>query len=108
MKTDGTATYGLDVRVDGMVYATFKACPVFGGELRSVDTVPAESMPGVQQVFTMNDAVVVVADTFWHAQKAADALEPQWDSGENVDGNPDAWQKRYNWSAIVIAFLNRT
>jgi isoquinoline 1-oxidoreductase beta subunit len=89
-KTDGSATFGIDVRVPGMRYATIAACPVWGGTLASVDPAPAKAVKGVEQVLEFDDAVVVVADTFWHAKKGLDALSPEWDAGENGDASSDA------------------
>ena len=82
-KVDGSAVFGIDVRVPGMVYATIAACPVWGGTLASVDPAPARRMKGVRDVLRFDDAVVVVADTFWHAKQGLDALAPEWDTGEH-------------------------
>ncbi|MEE4360189.1 MAG: xanthine dehydrogenase family protein molybdopterin-binding subunit [Pseudomonadales bacterium] len=91
LKVDGSAVYGIDVRVPGMVYATVSACPVWGGTLKSVDPAPAKTVKGVLDVLQFEDAVVVVADSFWHAKKGLDALAPVWDTGENGDASTAAW-----------------
>src|SRR5205823_10848477 len=61
-KVDGTAQFGIDVRLPGMRFAAVAACPVFGGKLASVDDTKAKAVPGVQQVVRLDDAVAVVAD----------------------------------------------
>ena len=94
-KVDGSATFGIDVRVPGMVYATVSACPVWGGTLKSVDPAPATAVKGVQEVLEFEDAVVVVADTFWHAKKGLDALSPEWDVGEHGDESTEAWMAEF-------------
>ena len=94
-KVDGSAVFGIDVRVPGMVYATVRACPVWGGTLASVDPAPALAVRGVTQVIEQEDAVVVVADSFWHAKKGAAALDPRWDLGENADASSNAWLEQY-------------
>lgn len=78
-KTDGSAKYGIDTQLPGMLVATVAACPVFGGRLVSVDSAPALKMPGVRRVVPMHDAVAVVADGYWRALQALRALAPVWD-----------------------------
>jgi isoquinoline 1-oxidoreductase beta subunit len=82
-KVDGSAIYGIDFRLPGMLYAAVEIAPVFGGKLLSVDTTPAEAMPGVKQVVKMDDAVAVVADTYWRARMAIAKLTPRFDDGGN-------------------------
>ena len=80
-KSTATANYGIDMQVEGMVVATIAATPVPGGTLRSVDPEPALSVNGVEEVVTLDDAVVVTATNYWSAKKGLDALDPQWDLG---------------------------
>lgn len=80
-KVDGSAGFGVDVKVPGMVIATIEACPVFGGTLKSVDETPALNVKGVLKVVTMPDAVAVVADGYWPAMKGLKALSPEWNMG---------------------------
>lgn len=89
-KVDGSATFGIDVRVPGMLYATVAACPVWGGTLAAVDPAPAKAVRGVVDVLTFDDYIAVVADTFWHAKKGLDALDAQWALGENSGASTDA------------------
>jgi isoquinoline 1-oxidoreductase beta subunit len=78
-KTDGSAVYGIDVKVPGMLYAAIRQCPHFGGKLVAVDSRPALAKRGVKKVVRLTDAVAVVADSYWRAQQALDALQPEWD-----------------------------
>ena len=64
-----------------MVYASLEQCPVIGGTVKSFDAAKAKAMPGVLDVVQIPDGVAVVADTYWHAKKAREALVVQWDEG---------------------------
>ena len=84
-KTNGKLIYGIDVKLPGMLNAAIKACPVFGGKLKSYDEAKVMGMKGVKKVVRVDDnAVAVVADTWWHAKSALDALPIVWDEGENA------------------------
>ena len=84
-KTTGKMTYGIDIKLPGMLNAAIKDCPVFGGKLKSFDEAKVTGMKGVKKVVQVNDhAVAVVADTWWHAKSALDALPIVWDEGENA------------------------
>ena len=78
-KSDGSAIYGTDVRLPGMLYAALAQCPVFGGSLVSVDTSAALKRRGVKKVVTRPDFVAVVADNWWRAQQALKSLKVVWD-----------------------------
>lgn len=81
-KVDGSAIFGIDVRVPDMVYATVKHCPVLGGRVRSMRFNAIRHMPGVLKAVRMDHAVGVVAETFWQAAQAAEKLPIFWDTGE--------------------------
>jgi isoquinoline 1-oxidoreductase subunit beta len=84
-KLVGKTTYGIDVRLPGMLYAAISACPVFGGTLKSYDEAKARGMPGVKHVVRVgDDAVAVVADSWWRAKTALEALPVAWDEGKNA------------------------
>ncbi|HZF78732.1 MAG TPA: molybdopterin cofactor-binding domain-containing protein, partial [Rubrivivax sp.] len=84
-KTNGKQIYGADLKLPGMLNAAISACPVFGGKLKSHDAAKVASMPGVKKVVPVGDnAVAVVADTWWHAKKALDALPIEWDFGPHA------------------------
>jgi isoquinoline 1-oxidoreductase subunit beta len=80
-KVDGTAVYGIDVKVPDMKVATVAASPVFGGKLASVDEAAALAVPGVRQIVKIDNAVAVVADHYWAARKGLEAAQPKFDDG---------------------------
>ncbi|MGX7705949.1 molybdopterin cofactor-binding domain-containing protein [Methylobacterium sp. Gmos1] len=84
-KTDGSQVYGIDLKLPGMLNAAIRDCPVVGGTVKSVDASAVEKMPGVRKVVRVGDsAVAVVADTFWRAKTAVEALPVVWDEGPNA------------------------
>ena len=83
-KVDGTAQFGIDVRLPGMKFAAVAASPVFGGKLASVDDAKAKVLPGVLQVVRLDDAVAVVAEGTWAAKQGLAALDIRWDDGPNA------------------------
>jgi isoquinoline 1-oxidoreductase subunit beta len=84
-KLTGKQVYGADLKLPGMLNASIKDCPVFGGKLKSFDAAKIEGMKGVKKVVKVGEsAVAVVADTWWHAKTALDALPIVWDEGENA------------------------
>ena len=83
-KVDGTAIFGIDIRVPDMKVAAVSACPVFGGKLRGVDDRAARAMPGVRDVIRTEDAVAVIGDHYWAAKQGLDALRIDWDAGPNA------------------------
>lgn len=87
-KLNGQKIYAIDLKMPGMLHATVKDCPVFGGKLASFDDSKVKGMPGVKSVMKVNDTTVaVVADTWWRAKKAMDALPIVWDEGPNAKVN---------------------
>ena len=95
-KVDGTAQFGIDVRVPGMLYAVIARCPVYGGKVKSFDATKAKAVPGVQQVVEIPPVVpdchtfggvAVVADSSWAAMKGRDALQVEWDNGPTASEN---------------------
>jgi len=85
-KLTGKQVFGADLQLPGMLNATIKACPVFGGKLDRYDAEAVSSMPGVRAVMPVeDDAVAVVAETWWQAKKALDALPVTWNLGPNAD-----------------------
>jgi isoquinoline 1-oxidoreductase beta subunit len=83
-KVDGSAEFGLDVKLPGMLCAVLAQSPVLGGKLKALDSSAAEKMPGVRKVLVTSSGVVVVADHFWQALKARQALNMTWDPGANA------------------------
>ncbi|MBK9132874.1 MAG: xanthine dehydrogenase family protein molybdopterin-binding subunit [Betaproteobacteria bacterium] len=84
-KTNGSLVYGADLVLPGMLSAAIKDCPVFGGKVKGFDAAKVSAMPGVKKVVAVGDsAVAVVADTWWRAKKALDALPIDYDLGPNA------------------------
>ncbi|MFL6802738.1 MAG: molybdopterin cofactor-binding domain-containing protein [Xanthobacteraceae bacterium] len=84
-KLDGSKLYAIDVKLPGMLCAAIKDCPVYGGKLKSYDEAKIAGRPGVRRVVKVNDTTVaVVADTWWRAKSALDALPIEWDEGANA------------------------
>ncbi|MCZ8255643.1 MAG: molybdopterin-dependent oxidoreductase, partial [Polaromonas sp.] len=95
-KVTGKQVYGADLKLPGMLNAAIKDCPVFGGKVKSFNAAAIEKRPGVKKVVAVGDsAVAVVADTWWRAKTALDALPIEWDNGPNAA----------NSSATVAAML---
>ena len=96
-KTTGKKVYGMDFKLPGMLNAAIKDCPVFGGKVKSFDAAKVKDMPGVKHVLPVGDsAVAVVADTWWRAKTALDALPITWDEGEHAKVSSEsiaAWLK---------------
>ena len=100
-KVDGSAQFGLDVQLPGMLYAVIALSPTLGGKARSVDPSAALALPGVRRVLPTASGVVVVAEHFWQARKARDALQIDWDPGPNAGLDNAAI-----WSLLNKAALN--
>lgn len=91
VKVNGTARFGIDTRVPGMLYASIERSPAFGGSVSRVDDSRARTMPGVKRVVQLaavrsarsENAVAVVADSYWHALAARRALTVEWNDGPN-------------------------
>jgi isoquinoline 1-oxidoreductase subunit beta len=80
-KVDGSARYGIDVRLPGMLYAAIRQCPTFGGRVRSIDDSGAREIPGYHSTVKLPDAVIVVANSYWRARKALDRVRVEYDLG---------------------------
>ncbi|MGE0626919.1 MAG: molybdopterin cofactor-binding domain-containing protein [Hyphomicrobiaceae bacterium] len=94
-KVNGALKFAIDVRLPGMLYATIAQCPVFGGRLKSYDPRRIRARPGVRHVVRLDPATVcVIADSFWQAKTALDALPVAWDEGRNANVNSDAIASR--------------
>ena len=83
-KTTGAQIYGMDLKLPGMLNAAIKDCPVFGGKVKSFNAAAIAGRPGVKKVVKVSDsAVAVIADTWWRAKTALDALPIEWDLGDH-------------------------
>ena len=87
-RVDGSAIYGLDVRVPGMLHAVIARCSTFGGSVKSVDDSAAKAIAGVRFVVPVDSGssrgIAVIADSTWAALKGRDALQIEWDAGPNA------------------------
>lgn len=84
-KLNGRQVYSIDMKLPGMLNAALKVCPVFGGKIKSFDVTQIEKMPGFRKAVRLGDTgVAVIADTWWRAKTALDALPIEWDEGPNA------------------------
>jgi isoquinoline 1-oxidoreductase subunit beta len=97
-KVKGTAQFGIDTRVPGMLYAAVAMPPMIGGKVASYDDSRAKGMPGVKAVVQYSRGVAVVADSYWQAKKAKDLLLITWDAGPNGDND-----QRKIWDGLKAA-----
>src|SRR5580698_10312139 len=95
-KLVGKMIFGIDTRQPNMLYAAIRACPIFGGKVQSIDEAGMPDMPGVKKIVKVGDnAVAIVADSWWRAKRALESLQVTWDNGENAKVS----------SASIAAFL---
>jgi isoquinoline 1-oxidoreductase beta subunit len=105
----GKPLFGIDVTVPGMLYAVFEKCPVFGGKVASANVDRIKSMPGVRHAFVvegsaatdgfmgntaLDGGVAIVADTWWHARKARERLQVNWNEGSTVEQSSAGFARR--------------
>lgn len=83
-KVDGSAVYGIDVKLPGMLHAALRQSPTLGGSVAGLDATAAEAMPGVRRVMTVTNGVAVIADHYWQAKQALDAVKITWTPGPNA------------------------
>ncbi len=95
-KVDGSAVFGIDVTVPGMLVAAVRTAPTILGEVRHYDEAAARRSPGVRGVVSIQRGVAVVADTYWHARKGLDALQLEFDAGRTADIDSELVEARYN------------
>lgn len=88
-KINGTAIYGMDIRFPDLLTAVVAHAPVFGGKVKSFDSRVAIAVEGVRQIEQIPTGVAVIADNFWAAKKGRDALQIEWENGDNgsIDSN---------------------
>lgn len=86
-KVDGSAVYGIDVKLPNMLYAALAQPPALGGAVKTFNDEKARAMPGVVATVLTSSGVAVVADSWWRAKKARDALTIDWDAGPNAGLN---------------------
>jgi isoquinoline 1-oxidoreductase subunit beta len=104
-KVNGSAMFGMDVRIPGMVYAAVKMCPTLGGSIATIDSKAAEALTGVQGVYPIaahaggTAGVAVVGKTYWHAKEALQALKIVWTDGPLRDFESNAWLDKLSLTA---------
>jgi isoquinoline 1-oxidoreductase subunit beta len=94
-KVNGTATFGIDVRLPDMLYASVMTCPVFDGKLKSYNFDAIKSMPGVKAAVEVPNGVAVVADSFWRAKTALEVMPIEWDLGAHANTSSAEFQKMF-------------
>src|SRR6266403_3396238 len=103
-KTDGTAKFGIDSRVDGMQFAVVARCPVFGGKVKSFDAAKAKAVTGVREVFAIEPVgqgaftaggVAIVADNSWAAMQGRKALQVEWEPGPHANESSDTLRQQF-------------
>jgi isoquinoline 1-oxidoreductase subunit beta len=95
LKVDGSATFGIDVRLPDMLYASVMTCPVFGGKLRRYDFDAIKSMPGVRIAVEVPHGVAVVADSYWRAKTALEVMPIEWDFGAHANASSEAFRQTF-------------
>ena len=99
----GQPLFGIDVKIEGMLHASYLKCPVFGGKVTSANLDLVKTLPGVRQAFVVEGTtnleglmpgVAIVADTYWAAQSARKKLEVIWDEGPTASQSSEGFAKR--------------
>lgn len=106
-KINGTATFGIDVTVPGMLTVLIVRPPVFGGKVKSFDAGRALAVPGVRQVVAIDAGVAVVAEGFWPARKGCEALTVIWAEGEGASLSTPGMQAEYAGLAATPGLIAR-
>src|SRR5207247_11240309 len=99
---NGSAGFGIDVKVPGMLHAVVARCPTFGGKLAKFDATKAKAIPGVREIVAIEampphtaGGVAVVADSTWSALKGRDALQIEWDNGPNAKESSETMRAQF-------------
>jgi isoquinoline 1-oxidoreductase beta subunit len=95
LKVNGTAIYGIDVRLPDMLYASVMTCPVFDGTLRRYDFDAIKRMPGVHSAVEVPNGIAVVADSFWRAKTALEVMPVEWDLGPHAHATSETFRKTF-------------
>ncbi len=98
-KLNGAAVFGIDVKLPGMLTAVIARPPIFGAKMKSFDDSRAHSMPGVKKIVAIPAGVAVIADTFWQAKTARDALKVEWDEGSMHNFSTDEMMQHFREQA---------
>lgn len=104
LKTNGTAKFGLDLKVPGMLYASVERSPVFIGKVKSYDDSKTRAIPGVKRVIktkmpvfsNQTEGVAVIADSYWAALQGRKVLKVEWDDASYREVNNDSIFKKFS------------
>ncbi|MEK6572423.1 MAG: molybdopterin cofactor-binding domain-containing protein, partial [Bacteroidota bacterium] len=107
-KVNGSATFGLDVKVPDMLYATIARSPVFGGKVARLDAAKANNVAGVRHVVQIDEGVAVVANSTWSAIQGREALSITWDEGQYAHQSSDTIWKMFEESAKQPGTVERS
>lgn len=107
-KVNGTAIYGIDVRVPGMLFATIARCPIFGGKVKSYDATKAKQVSGVKEVVQIDEGIAVVATNTWAAIQGRKALNITWDEGQYANQSSAAIWKLFEETAANPGTVEKT
>ncbi|WP_416898465.1 MAG: molybdopterin cofactor-binding domain-containing protein [Minwuia sp.] len=88
-KVDGSAVFGADVKLPGMLYATLRHTPVVGATVKRFNPADVARMPGVHKATAVPGGIAVIADSYWRAKKAVDSLAIDWEMAEAWQGSSD-------------------
>jgi isoquinoline 1-oxidoreductase beta subunit len=95
LKVNGSAIYGIDVRLPDMLYASVMTCPVFGGTLKRYDFEAIKNLPGVRTTVEVPHGIAVVADSFWRAKTALEVMPLEWDFGPHANASSEGFRKTF-------------
>ncbi|MFQ5865017.1 MAG: molybdopterin cofactor-binding domain-containing protein [bacterium] len=105
-KTNGSAVFGIDMEVPGMLVAMVEHCPVFGGKVKSFDATKALAIKGVRHAIEIESGIAVVADSTWAAMQGREALNITWDEGENArldsEGIGKMFEEKSKQNGVVV------
>ena len=106
-KTTGAQIYSMDLKLAGLLNAAVKDSPVFGGKVKSFNAAAIANRPGVKKVIQVSPTMVaVIADTWWHAKTALDALPIEWDNGKAADGSDNAKASSADFAKVMRTALD--
>ena len=106
-KTTGAQIYSMDLKLAGLLNAAVKDSPVFGGKVKSFNAALIANRPGVKKVIQVSPTMVaVIADTWWHAKTALDALPIEWDNGKAADGSDNAKASSADFAKVMRTALD--
>src|ERR671923_659339 len=95
LKVNGTAAFGIDVRLPDMLYASVVTCPVFGGTLKRYEFDAIKNLPGIRAAVEIPHGIAVVADSFWRAKTALEIMPVEWDLGTHANASSAAFWPTY-------------